>query len=187
MKTYAEPPLTIADLEAAPDDGNRYELIEGVLFVSTAPNYFHQSIVTRILVAISMHLMEHPIGEVVPGAGIVFDDLNGVIPDLVFLTHERKRQVLVGGRLIAAPEIVIEILSPGASNERRDRHVKRNLYSVRGVHEYWIVDPESRSIELYRKRKEGGLEIAANLQSGDEVTSSVLPDFRLAVELVFAE
>jgi Uma2 family endonuclease len=51
-----------------------------------------------------------------------------------------------------APEIAIEILSPGSSNERRDRHVKLNLYSARAVTEYWIVDPESRSIEIHGSR-----------------------------------
>lgn len=187
MPTYTEPPLTIADLEATPDDGNRYELIEGELYVSTAASFFHQSILARIIIALGIYLREHPIGELAPGAGIVFDDFNGVVPDLLFVTYERKRQILSGGRLKAAPEIVIEILSPGAANERRDRHVKRNLYSVRGVHEYWIVDPEARTIELHRKRKEGGLEFVANLQCGDELTSSVLPGFRLPVEPLFAE
>ena len=186
MPTYTEPPLTVADLEAAPDDGNRYEVIEGELFVSAAPSFFHQTILTRILIAFSLYLRDYPIGEVVPGAGIVFDDFNGVIPDLAFLTNQRKKQILKDGRLVAAPEIVIEILSPGASNQSRDRHFKRNLYSVRGVHEYWIVDPETRSIELHRKRKEGGLELA-NLQCGDELTSPLLPDFRMPVEPVFAE
>jgi len=187
MAAYTEPPLTIADLDATPDDGNRYELIEGDIFVSSSPTIFHQSILTRILVAFALYLIEHPIGEIIPGLGIVFDDFNGVIPDLLFLTHERKKHIVENGRLKAAPEIVIEILSPGTANERRDRHQKRKLYSVRGVHEYWIVDPETRSIELLRKRKEGGLEVVANLQCGDELTSPLLPDFRLRVEPLFAE
>jgi len=173
--------------EQLPDDGNRYELIEGELFVSTAPTFFHQKILTKIIIAFWQYLREHPIGEMVPGTGVVFDDFNGVIPDLVFVTSERLKKILVGGRLTAAPEIAIEILSPGTANERRDRTVKRNLYSVRGVHEYWIVDPETRSIELHRKRKEGGLEVVANLQCGDELTSAVLPDFRLPVDSIFED
>ena len=187
MKPYIEPPLTIADIGSMPDDGNRYEVIEGELFVSTAPTIFHQKIVTRIIVAFWLYLRDHPIGEILPGPGIVFDDFSGVIPDLVFYTHEREKRIVAGGRLTAAPEIVIEILSPGSSNERRDRHVKRSLYSVRGVHEYWIVDPATRSIELHAKRKEGGLEFAANLQSGDDLTSAVLPGFRMPVEPIFVE
>jgi Uma2 family endonuclease len=133
--------LTNADLEAAPDDGNRYELIDGELYVSGPPSFLHQSILTNILSAFLDYLREHPIGRVAPGVGVIFDDYNGVIPDLVFATHERIRKTLVDGRFRAAPEILIEILSPGASNERRDRHVKRSLYAARGAVEYWIVDP----------------------------------------------
>ena len=89
MKPYIEPPLTIADIESMPDDGNRYEVIEGELFVSTAPTIFHQKIVTRIIVAFWLYLRDHPIGEILPGPGIVFDDFSGVIPDLCLL-HSRK-------------------------------------------------------------------------------------------------
>lgn len=77
MKTYTVPPLIIADLEAMPDDGNRYELIEGELFASTTPTFFHQSILMRLGYAFSLYLREHPIGEVVPGVGVVFDNFNG--------------------------------------------------------------------------------------------------------------
>ena len=187
MKTYTELPLTIADLDATPDDGNRYELIDGELYVSTAPQFFHQSILTAILVAFFEYLRENPIGRVAPGVVVVFDDFNGVIPDLVFLTNERMNKILVGGRLVDAPEIVVEILSPGVSNERRDRHVKRKLYSARGVHEYWIADPDTRSLEIYRNRKQGGLVFHTKLQTGDEVASALLPGFSLPVESIFAE
>lgn len=185
MKTYTEPPLTIADLDATPDDGNRYELIDGELHVSSAPGILHQQLLGRIYIAVWQYLSVHRIGEILLGVGVVFDDFNGVIPDLVFVSHARRGLIEAEGRLKAAPEIAIEILSPGASNERRDRHVKRDLYGKRGVHEYWIIDPRERTIEVHRKRKEGGLEFIANLQSGDDLTSVVLPGFKLSVESLF--
>jgi Uma2 family endonuclease len=185
MKSYIEPPLTIADLEATPDDGNRYELIEGELYVSTAPSYLHQRILMKIAIPVSGFLAVHPIGEILPGIGVIFDDFNGVIPDLVFFTSERKGHILAGGRLTAAPDIAIEIVSPGSSNERRDRQIKRKLYSTHGVGEYWIVDPETRSVDLYRKRKQGGLILAAKLQIEDELVSTILQGFRLPVQSIF--
>jgi Uma2 family endonuclease len=185
MKSYVEPPLTIADLEATPDDGNRYELIEGELHVSTSPSYLHQTVLMKIADAFLQYLRERPIGEIVPGIGVIFDDFSGVIPDLVFFTKERKGRILGGARLTGAPDIAIEIVSPGASNERRDRTLKRKLYSAHGVGEYWIVDPETCSVELYRKRKQGGLILAANLQIGDELTSTVLEGFHLPVQAIF--
>lgn len=185
MKTYTEPPLTLADLEAAPDDGNRYELVEGELHVSSAPSIFHQEISLRIALALSRYLQMRPLGKVLQGVGVIFDDFSAVIPDLVFVTHERLQRSEADGRLKFAPEIVIEILSPGASNERRDRQLKRDLYSRQGVHEYWIVDPAARAVELHRKRKTGGLEFIARLQSGDQLTSSVLPEFTLPIDSLF--
>jgi len=185
MKSYIEPPLTIADLEATPDDGNRYELIEGELHVSTAPSYRHQAVLIKIVDAFLQYLREHPIGEIVPGIGVIFDDFSGVIPDLVFFTRERKGHILAGARLIGAPDIAIEILSPGASNERRDRYLKRQLYSTHGVGEYWVVDPETRSVEIYRKLDEKGFVTAENLQVGDELTSTFLEGFRLPLKVIF--
>ena len=143
--------LTLADLEAMPDDGSRYELIDGDMHVSTAPGFFHQSALARLTIAIGKYLEQHPPGDTLPGPGVIFDDQNAVIPDLLFLTVERRRRILEGGRLVAAPEIAIEIVSPGHANERRDRHVKLKLCSERGVNEYWIADPENHSVEIYRR------------------------------------
>jgi Uma2 family endonuclease len=186
MRTSTLPPLTIADLEATPDDGNRYELIDGEILVSSAPSYFHQSVLIRIVKAFILYLDKRPLGEILPGVGVIFDDYNGVIPDLVFLTHDRRRKIVGAGRLRAAPEIAIEILSPGASNVRRDRNIKLSLYSERGVGEYWIVDPEDHAVEIYR-RGEGGLELFASLRGADILTSDILPGFAVAAETFFAE
>jgi Uma2 family endonuclease len=176
--------LTVADLESLPDDGNRYEIVDGELFVSTSPSFLHQTILTQLLYAILNYLQRSPTGHIVPGVGVIFDDHNAVIPDLVYISNARMPETVVGGRLVRAPEIAIEILSPGASNERRDRHVKLSLYSSREVKEYWIVDPENRAVEIYRLRS-GKLETAGRLQATDLLTSPELPDFSVAIESLF--
>jgi len=172
--------LTNADIEAMPEDGNRYEVIDGELYVSSAPQARHQDVLMNIGYAFREYLKRNPIGKILPGVGIVFDECDGVIPDLVFATDERMRKALIGGRFHAAPEIVIEIVSPGHSNERRDRHVKRNLYAARGVDEYWIVDPENRSVEIHRSDS-----VFENLRGKDELTSPVLPGFSVPVSVFF--
>ena len=85
-------PFTVTDLENTPDDGNKYEVIEGELYVSAAPSFFHQRVLVKLIVGLEDYLKEHPLGVVAPGVGVIFDEFNGVIPDLVFLTHERKEQ-----------------------------------------------------------------------------------------------
>jgi Uma2 family endonuclease len=185
MNAASDLRLTNADLEAMPEDGNRYEVIDGELYVSSAPGFIHQIIVVRIVTAFAEYLRRHPIGEIAPGVGVIFDDYNGVIPDLVFATHEHMRKTLIGGRYHASPEIVIEILSPGSSNERRDRHVKRSLYAARGVGEYWILDPENRSVELYCRDAAGELVLDRSIRQGDQLTSGFLPGFEVSVDSLF--
>jgi Uma2 family endonuclease len=185
MNTASDLRLTNADLEAMPEDGNRYEVIDGELYVSSAPVFIHQMILTNMLLVFVDYLRQSPIGSIVPGVGVIFDDYNGVIPDLVFATKERMRKTLVGGRYHAAPEIVVEILSPGASNERRDRHVKRSLYAARGVGEYWIVDPENRSVDFHCRNEAGDLVFGKSIRRGDELTSGFLPGFKVQVDTLF--
>jgi Uma2 family endonuclease len=179
--------LTIADLEATPDDGNRYELIDGELYVSTAPGFFHQSALMNLSAHLWNYLRANPIGTVSPGIGVIFDDHNGVVPDLVYTGKARLREYLIGGRLTGPPEIAIEILSPGSSNEKRDRHIKLSLYAARGVEEYWILDPENRSIEIHRRSGSGKLDFRENLRGEDRLATPLLPGFDLPVAEVFAQ
>ena len=179
MAAKLEPILTIADLDSMPEDGNRYELIEGELFVSCAPSLTHQGIVVSLLFAFSQYLRENPIGKVWPGPGVIFSDFSGVIPDVIYISNERQKEIATGARVSGAPDLIIEILSPGAENERRDRHAKRQPYRKYGVKEYWIVDPEKRAIQVYRSSK---LRLVATLSLRDEVTTPLLPGFSCKVK-----
>jgi len=132
--------MTVDDLDAMPEDGNRYEVIEGELFVSRAPGLPHQIVSGNIFGFFFNYLAQHPIGRIIATPGLVFSQYSGVIPDLVFYRHARGREIIANDRLNAAPEIVIEILSPGRENISRDRVAKRQLYAKHGVKEYWIVD-----------------------------------------------
>src|SRR6476659_4151134 len=106
MTTRTEPLPTIADLEAMPDDGNRYELIEGELFVSCAPGLTHQRVLGNLLLLIGIYLRENPIGEIISTPGLILSQFSGVIPDLVFFTREMSGKIISGERLVAAPAIV---------------------------------------------------------------------------------
>jgi Uma2 family endonuclease len=183
MAARIEPLLTVADLDACPDDSNRYELIEGELFVSRAPGIPHQRVLNNLQMALGSYLKENPIGIVVPGAGAVFSDYNAVLPDLVFVRNERWSEVVTEIRFTGAPDLVIEILSPGKENRDRDLLVKRQLYAKYGVAEYWIVDAENRLVEGYRLQDDR-LESFGTLWNGDEITTPLLPGFGLAVSAI---
>lgn len=184
MNTQIQPVLTIADLDCTPDDGNKYELIEGEIYMSRAPSLTHQITLQNFLMVLGSFLTSNPIGIVVPGPGVIFDDFNGVIPDIVFFTNERRAEIASGDRLNGAPDLCVELISPGAENERRDRVLKRRLYGRFGVKEYWLVDLVNRSVEVCQLGEEG-LEIAAIFAGEDEMTSSVLPGFRVKLADLF--
>ncbi|HLG16652.1 MAG TPA: Uma2 family endonuclease [Blastocatellia bacterium] len=185
MTTQIQPVLTVADLDLMPEDGNRYEIIDGELYMSRAPSFIHQVTVGNIIVLIRAFLDRHPIGLVAPGPGVIFSDLTGVVPDVVFVSNERLRQIASGDKITGAPDLVIEILSPGLENERRDRVVKRQLYGRYGVLEYWLVDLINRRVEMYSLR-DGTLDLAAIFGESDELVSVVLPGFRCPVQSIFA-
>jgi Uma2 family endonuclease len=180
MAARIEPLMTVDDLEAMPEDGNRYEVIEGELFVSRAPGLPHQLVATSTVMLLGTYLRGNPIGVVVATPGLILDQHSGVIPDIVFFTHQRAKQIIANERLGAAPELVIEILSPGRENSARDRVAKRQLYGKNGVQEYWIIDSENTAIEVYRLNV-AVLDLVAILRGTDELTSFLLPGFSCEV------
>ena len=184
MAARIEPLMTVEDLQAMPEDGNRYEVIEGELFVACAPGLPHQRVIGNILFTLRTYLNANPIGEIITTPGLVFDEYSGVIPDIVFFSHERGAEIIANDRLQAAPELVIEILSPGRENLARDRVAKRQLYGKYGVKEYWIVDSESCAVEIYRLR-EAMLDLVTVSCGADEITSALLPDFTCAASAFF--
>lgn len=184
MSAQLETLLTNKDLEGLPRDGNRYELIEGELYVSTAPELIHQRTIGKIFRAFTIYLDDHPLGEILYGPGVILSDYDGVIPDLVYLSNERRDEIATGTRIYGAPNLVIEVLSPGMQNMERDRKVKLKLYDKYGVDEYWIVDTRARAIEVYRR--EGGKLVFFTTYLNDEVvTTPLLPDFSCDVSRLF--
>jgi Uma2 family endonuclease len=178
--------MTVDDLDAMPEDGNRYEVIEGELFVSCAPGLPHQLVSGNIFYQFRKYLDAHPLGTVVATPGLVFAKYSGVIPDIVFFTHQRGKEIISGERLVAAPDLVIELLSSGRENIARDRVAKRQLYAKYGVNEYWIVDYERRAVEIYRLAG-GALDLTATLMGADQITSPLLPGFGCVVAEVFRQ
>ena len=139
--------ITWQDVQQFPDDGNRYEAIDGELYVTAAPSFRHNRIAHRLAVALNRLLEQPGHGIVCPAPGVEFPvTQEGVQPDLVFISEARRGIVAKEG-LRGAPDLVIEILSPTTAS--RDRGVKLKLYERQGVEQYWIVDPEEEAVEVW--------------------------------------
>lgn len=118
--------------------------------------------------------------------GLIFAPDDDVAPDVVWISMERLPAVLqADGRLHGAPDLIVEVLSPGAQNTQRDREAKLGLYSRRGVPAYWIIDWQARQVEIYRQEQEG-LRLVATLSEGDILQSPLLPGFSCPVRQLFA-
>jgi Uma2 family endonuclease len=177
---------TTADLELFPDNGKRYEIIDGELIVTRAPRWSHQKVTGRIFNALDNWCQSSGFGEAAINSGMIFTDEDNVIPDVVWASPERLELLLdEAEHLTGAPELVVEVLSPGEKNEQRDKQLKLKLYSQQGVQEYWIVDHNNlRQVQVYR-RDRAMLSLVITLQAADTLTSPLLPSFACPLSRVF--
>lgn len=185
LSAKVDPILTVADLDLMPDDDNRYELFEGEVFVSRAPGLPHQRVLSNLLVLFELHLKDHPVAKVWPNPGVIFDNFNAAIPDIVFVSNEHIEAIASGEKVTGAPDLVIEVVSQGAENERRDRTVKRQAYSKFGVQEYWVVDRYQQTIEVYRLEQGQLILVTTLANSNDRLSTPLLPAFSCLVSQVF--
>ena len=174
---------TSADLESMPDDGKRYEIIDGELAVSKQPHYEHQVTCTLIATLLVNWDKKAKTGQALIAPGLIFAEDDDVAPDVIWISNGRlKNAIRDDGKLHLAPELVVEVLSP--STERRDREAKLKLYSRRGVQEYWIADWRTRQVEVYR-RDQQALQLVATLFETDVLQSPLLEGFSCKIVELF--
>ena len=167
---------TIDDIYALPE-GQRAELINGQMYMMAPPNRQHQKILNGINNAIYNHIASKKGScEVYPAPFAVFlngDDENYVEPDISVICDKDK---LTDKGCSGAPDWVIEITSP--SNPQMDYGVKLFKYRTAGVREYWIVDPQKRTVMVYHFEKQN----ESNLYTFDEdINVCIYDDFTINV------
>ncbi|MGB7218071.1 MAG: Uma2 family endonuclease [Vicinamibacterales bacterium] len=177
--------FTYEDFLNFPNDGKRHEIIDGEHYVTPSPNTKHQRVSMNLTYAFVLYLKRRPIGEVFAAPfDVVFSELDVVEPDLLYISRERAG-ILTKAHVRGAPDLVVEILSPGT--RKTDEVTKRKLYERSDVQEYWVVDPELDAIKVYRR--DGGVfartaELAA--EAGDILTTPLLPEFSVSLAEIFA-
>ncbi len=181
-RTDATRALSYADLEQLPADISlRHEIILGELFVSPSPVPNHQLVSARLLAWLFNHVTERHLGVVLSApVDVKLSQHNVVVPDLVFAAHDRLD--IVGAKAIeGAPDLVVEILSP--STARQDRVRKLALYATHGVQEYWLLDPDAKTLRVFAL-VDGRYEPIP----GDGFPGSrVLPDLQIDCAALFAD
>jgi Uma2 family endonuclease len=160
---------------AALDDGQRYEIIDGVLYaMAPAPNWSHQRSVSRFFKWLSIHVEDTNQGEVLFAPFDVELAPDAVMQPDVMVVLNAHRDKIISSHMVGAPDLVVEVLS--RSTAKHDRHEKRKAYARAGVPEYWIADPIARSIEVLIL--EGGVYHSQGVFKGQEtLRSKVVPNY----------
>lgn len=178
--------LTYDDLAALPEDRFRHELIDGQHFMTPSPYTNHQRASARIFGAFHGFLEQSPLGEAFYAPfDVVFSDYDVVEPDLLYISNQRS-SIITEKNIQGAPDLLVEVLSPGTRS--RDRTLKRDLYERFGVLEYWLVDPRSRSVTVYRRKEpKFGEPEELTADAGDHLSTPLLPGLEIPLVEVFAE
>ena len=171
--------FTYEDYKHTPDD-KRYELLDGELIMAPAPNLGHQEVDANLGARMVLFVKDRGLGKVFHApCDVVLSNTDVVQPDLLFVSREREHILLGGDNVQGAPDLVVEILSPSTAG--RDRTVKSALYARHGVSEYWLADPEARTITVM-VLGEVGFEVEAIYGKGQALTSPTLEGFTVNLD-----
>lgn len=175
--------FTYDDYLMLPNDGKRYEIIEGELYMTAAPFSIHQRVSHEVNDVLSSFVREHDLGEVYYAPiDVVLSMTDIVEPDILYIAKERLH-IIMKKNIIAAPDLVVEIISE--STGKVDRGQKKVLYEKYGVKEYWIVDPDQQNIERFNL-KDGKFGQGIISRQGEMFKSDLLKGFSFQVESIFS-
>jgi Uma2 family endonuclease len=181
--TAAAAKLTYQDLRRMPDDGKRYELLDGEVYMTPAPSTRHQRTVGRLHVALAEFVQERGLGEVLLApTDVVFGERTAVQPDLLYIGNDRA-SIVTELNVQGAPDLVVEVLSPSTASFDRDK--KLQYYARAGVREIWYLDPLARTAEILELGPDGRYVVAGKLSGESRLTSAVLPGLSLPLGDLF--
>lgn len=178
--TWAE----FRNMELDDNDPYIYELFNGVIMKRAAPSLIHQEVSGNLFADIKIFLRQNPMGRVYSApVDVEFDKYNAFQPDLAFVTNERSFLFEDGDYIKGAPDLIVEIISPG--NVRRDRVEKKEICQQFAVREYWLIDPLSQTVEIYVMR-DNDYQLHDFLEQTGKATSTVLTGFELEISTLFS-
>ncbi len=176
--------LTYWEYTALPDDGNRYEIINGELKMTPAPKISHQEISLNIEYEIRTHIKKHNLGKVFDApVDVLLENKIVVQPDIVFILKENY-EIITEDNIKGAPDLIIEILSP--STTHYDMFEKKEIYEKYGVKEYWIVDPDKQWVEVYVSHNKK-FKLIQKAEKEGRIKSFVINEFYIDFKTIFEE
>lgn len=174
--------VTYEQYAQMPDDGRRYEILEGMLQMTPSPTTRHQRVSRKLVLILQNHVEEHDLGEVFDAPlDVVLSSTCVLQPDLVYISHARE-QIINEKNIAGAPDLVVEIVSPATAS--MDRVTKAQLYARYGVLYYWVVDPDQRVVEEFRLER-GIYMPVRQWEGGDRFAPELFPGLEIELSGVF--
>jgi Uma2 family endonuclease len=181
MKTSVKP-FTYDDYLALPEDGKQYDVIDGELTMTPAPRPRHQEVLLALSTRLLLFVNDNSLGKIyIAPIDLALSLVDVVQPDVLFVAKNRMR-IVAEKNIVGIPNLIAEIVSPSSS--RRDREEKVNLYQRYALPEYWIVDPETGTVEVYLYA-ESRLKRVETLKTGDQLFTRQIPGLIVEVAEVF--
>ncbi len=175
-------PMTYDEYCLLPDDGKRYQVIEGELFVSPAPRTTHQDIIIQLATLLHTYVKAHGLGKVyVAPTDVLLGPTTVVQPDILFIRHENLG-IITELNIQGPPDLCIEVLSPGTESVDRER--KMAVYARYGVSEYWIINPLRQIVSVYGRNGDRFV-LKREVIEDDTVASDVVTGFQADVTPIF--
>lgn len=172
-------PYRASDIWDMPADGNRYEIIDGELYVSASPVPEHQAAIVALVEHLAPHIRRHSLGRLfVAPITVSLTPFAVVQPDLIFIARDRLNVISERG-IDGPPDVVVEVLSP--STRLNDLNVKRDLYAASGVRQYWIIEPRDRSVEIFTL-VDRRYTIEGHFSPGEAIRPTLFPGLEIPVD-----
>jgi len=176
--------LTYEDYAQLPDDGRRYEIIEGVLYVSPSPSTRHQIAAVELTTTLNVHVRSRRLGRVIAAPmDVLLSPVSVVQPDILYISRAR-RHILTEANVQGAPDLVVEVISP--SSTATDQTTKRQLYAQYGVPHYWVVHPINRWVRAFELRGADYV-VVAEANGDQKFTAPPFTDLAIPLSQLWAE
>ena len=182
MLQASAPLINRHDYQEMPEGPPYFQVIEGDLVMSPSPNTSHQNIAGSVYRLIGNYVEKEQLGDLfIAPLDVFLGDINVYQPDVLFVSN-RRRSIVTEKGIEGAPDLVVEILSPGTAHY--DKGSKRKVYARYGVREFWLVDPQTRTVQVYLLEKNAEKPIATH---GEKATfeSALLPGLKIKTATIF--
>lgn len=174
--------FTYSDYRLLPDNGKRYEILEGELLPAASTTTKHQIVLLNLTINLSSYVEKNRLGQIlIVPIDLVLSKFDVVQPDIFFISKENNH-IIKSKHVEGAPDLIVEIISSGSA--QRDRIIKRKIYALHGVKEYWLVHPEKEQVQVLRLEK-GDFKRIVDLNKQDTLTSPLLSGLEIRLVGIF--